>query len=131
MTDYGTCGCCVSLRVLDLSRLPLTDAGLAHLAPLEQLEDLDLLYSEGFAGPIVTDAGIMMLAEFRSLTRLNVVGARITDDSLDDLSQMRELRQLSLIDTQISVQGILQLQQSLPECEIDSALQTRRNPKVG
>ena len=78
------------LRELDLSRLPIDDAGLKRLVPLKNLERLELIFTEGFAGPIVTDSGAHSLAALKQLKTLNLVGARITDGSLTELSRLKK-----------------------------------------
>jgi len=110
----------IRLRELYLSRLPINDAGLTHLATFMNLERLELVYSEGFAGPIVTDAGIHPLSALIQLKTLSLVGARITDNSLADLSRLRKLTRLILVGSKLSDEGIRQLQQKLPNCEVVS-----------
>ncbi|MEO2036270.1 MAG: PQQ-binding-like beta-propeller repeat protein, partial [Planctomycetaceae bacterium] len=80
-----------NLRELDLSLLPITDDGIRHLARLPRLRRLELLYSEGFAGTNITDAGLKSLGEFSQLTHLNLVGAKISDAGLKHISQLDQL----------------------------------------
>ena len=109
-----------SLSDLDLSLLPITDDAVAHLAKLPHLRRLELLYSEGFAGANITDAGLMRIGEFHQLTHLNLVGAKITDEGLSHLSQLSQLRHLQLANSTVTLSGVQRLQTELPKCEIVS-----------
>ena len=73
------------VRELSLSLLAITDRGLAHLKSLENLHSLQLLFSEGFAGPKVTDAGLGNLKLLTKLRSLNLIGAKISDGGLQRL----------------------------------------------
>ena len=105
------------LRQLDLSLTAITDAGLAQLSKLAGLTHLDLLYSNGFAGPIVTGKGLKSLAELESLQSLNLVGAKIGDESLQ-LPWPKTLRSLHLANTRVTEQGIESLKRKLPGCQV-------------
>lgn len=106
------------LRVLDLSLTPITDVGLHHLTTLDQLTHLTLLYSEGFAGPKVTNDGVKSLSSLHRLSHLNLVGAQIDDDSIDSLMRLQSLRQLNLIDTGFTAGGMQQLREAFPDATI-------------
>jgi Leucine-rich repeat (LRR) protein len=67
------------LQVLDLSGTALTDAGLSHLARLPRLEELDLDRTS------ITDAGVAQLAALDKLTELSLTGSDITDAGFYDL----------------------------------------------
>jgi outer membrane protein assembly factor BamB len=110
------------LRELDLSRLPIDDAGLTHLTSLKNLEHLKLIYTEGFAGPTVTDSSADSLSALKQLKTLNLTGARLTDDSLTELSRLKKLTHLILIDSNLSTKGIRRLRRMLPACEVVSEL---------
>lgn len=62
-----------SLRALHLDMLPVTDAGVAHLAALPALEEISLDETA------VTDAGLLSLAALPRLRRVRVVLTRVTD----------------------------------------------------
>lgn len=74
------------VTAVDLSRSPITDAGLEHLRRLPQLQ------------------------------QLNLDGTRITDDGLVILKGLTNLRELDISDTQISDAGFAELQAALPNC---------------
>lgn len=115
----------VNLRELDLSLTSVSDAGLRHLTILKKLSGLTLLYSEGFAGPKITNAGLKPLSEMTQLTTLNLVGAKIDDAGVADLLRLRNLKQLTLVGSRVSAGGLKRLQVALPDCEIDSGNRLR------
>jgi hypothetical protein len=105
-----------SLRHLDLSLVAIGDEALPYLAGLPKLEYLSLLFSEGFAGPTITDRGLESLARLKSLRSLNLTAAKITDAGLASLQRLTKLEELSLANTRITEQGLGQLTAALPEC---------------
>lgn len=107
-----------SLRELSLNRLGITDKGIAHLIRLPNLMHLDLVYSTGFGGPMLTDTGVESLGQIGSLRSLNVSGAKITDASIDRLVKLRELRRVHLVSTGVTPAGVDRLKSALPKCEV-------------
>ena len=105
------------LRQLDLSLTGITDGGLPHLAKLAGLTHLDLLYSNGFAGPLITGKGLQSLAGLESIQFLNLVGAKIGDESLQ-LPWPKTLRSLHLANTRVTEQGVEMLKRRLPKCQV-------------
>ncbi|MCS7272507.1 MAG: hypothetical protein NZ703_15595, partial [Gemmataceae bacterium] len=70
----------------------ITDAGLAHLAQLTQLQQLDLESCSK-----ITDAGLAHLAPLTQLQHLNLRGCdNITDAGLAHLAKLTQLQQLNL-----------------------------------
>jgi outer membrane protein assembly factor BamB len=106
------------LRELDLSLLAISDLGLTHLQPLHRLQELKLLYSEGFAGPVITNAGMESLKSLTSLNSLNLTGARVTDGGLERLTGLKSLQTLQLVDTGVTVAGIHLLKTAIPGCRV-------------
>ena len=106
------------LRDLNLSRVWISDAGLDHLANVSGLRRLVLLFSEGFAGPIVTDAGIETLSSLEHLTDLNLVDSRVTDAAVDELISLQKLSHLTVTGSQISADGISRLRKAKPDCAV-------------
>ncbi len=106
------------LNELNLSLLPITDEGLEHLKLLTGLEHLELLYSEGFAGPRLTNEVADILVPLSNLTTLNLTGAKLTDAGLARLRGLKKLKTLRLVRTQISKEGILEFRSALPDCEV-------------
>jgi len=111
------------LREVDLSILAVDDGGLAHLPAVTTLEWLNVRYSEGFGGVIITNAGIKSIGKLRNLKSLNLTGARrISDACLSDLESLSRLEELNLSGSGISVAGVERLRQSLPKCRIGSTV---------
>ena len=111
------------LREVDLSILAVDDAGLAHLPAVKTLEWLNVRYSEGFGGVIITNAGIKSLGKVSGLKSLNLVGAkRISDACLSDLEMLSRLEELNLSGAGISAAGVERLRKSLPKCRIESSV---------
>jgi hypothetical protein len=77
-----------TLKALELTEVPITDAGLKHLEPLTDLEYLFL------------------------------TGVPITDTGLDHLRRLPRLRGLYLLSTDVTAEGVERLQQALPRCRI-------------
>jgi outer membrane protein assembly factor BamB len=109
-----------NLRDLDLSLTAITDKGLQSLTTLKKLTHLRLLYSEGFAGPKITNAGLSPISKLGQLSHLNIVGAKVSDDGVADLIHLRRLKHLTLIGSGISVDGLIRLRTSLPDCAVVS-----------
>ena len=121
-----------TLKRLDLSNcyFTTTDAGLAHLATLDNLEELTYYNSnrcsdallaplENLAHlkalnldvapirfiPTIHDAGIAHLSQLAQLEKLRISNTEISDKSMQYLSQMTNLRELELVWTSISNSG--------------------------
>ncbi|MBQ18678.1 MAG: twin-arginine translocase subunit TatC [Planctomycetaceae bacterium] len=121
------------LRMLDLRNSSITDAGLAALVPLTNLQLLNL------AGTKITNTGLETLARLKTLKtllisspeiddgamasitshsgleELNLVGTRISDDGLDQLDQLKQLRSLSLSGNDITDKGLANLVRKSPQ----------------
>jgi hypothetical protein len=107
-----------ALRSLDLSLLPITDAGLVPLRSLKDLRRLDLLFSVGFAGPKLTDAGAESLREMTGLETLNLTGTGFTDAGLLQLQSLAGLKSLQVTRTQISAEGVEAFRTARPGCDV-------------
>jgi Leucine-rich repeat (LRR) protein len=82
ITDEGlsAIGKLRSLSQLDLEANQLSDAGIAHLAGLENLRTLGLAGNEG-----VTDQAFQALASLSMLASLDLSGTAVTDQGLTAL----------------------------------------------
>ena len=101
------------LEDLSLVGSGLTDAGLAHLAPLTKLR-----YLQFSGGPNVTDAGLCHLARLRRLDSLTISDCRITEQGLPHLYPLKTLHIIRLHSTvPISDQAIVQLRMELPHLQ--------------
>jgi hypothetical protein len=66
----------------------------------------------------VTDATLAQLSGLTGLQRLELIGAKITDDGLLHLKALPNLKSLLLRRTAVTNAGVKKLQQALPKCEI-------------
>lgn len=107
-----------NLKELDLSLLAVSDDGLKELLPLSGLRRLELLYSEGFAGVNVTDAGLTSINKLTQLQSLNLIGAKISDTGLQKLQVLGGLRSLNLANARVTSDGVATLRAKLPKCEV-------------
>lgn len=106
------------LREINLSLLPITDTGLKHLRGLSGIENLELLYSEGFAGPKLTNDMVDALKPLHNLNSLNLTGAKIADIGLKRLHSLTKLKKLRLVRTRVSDEGLRAFQAAVPGCEV-------------
>lgn len=91
----------------------LTDAGLAHLAPLTRLK-----YLHFSGGPQVTDAGLRHLTRMRRLDSLTIDDCRIGAHGLTHLYPLKTLHIISLHSTvPIGEQAVMRLRTELPHLQ--------------
>jgi hypothetical protein len=82
----------------------VTDAGLAHLVALDQLDELNL------NGTKVSASGVLGFVKGRTqLRRLELMGVPLRDDDLASLTELTDLRVLSLRGTLVTDQGAAHL----------------------
>jgi len=113
-TDAGLAevSCLPSLKALYINDHSLTNDGLAHLAQLELLEELDLV-GKGR----LNDAGLVHLAKLSRLTYLLLQGKNFTDAGMAQIKNCSSLRILHLgFLTQLTDAAIVQLSQ-MPRLE--------------
>ena len=92
------------LKHLTFVLTPVSDAGLAHLEGLSNLESLMLRGQNG-----VTDAGVAHLARMTSLKGLYLENSQISDAGLAYVSRLTGLETLNLARTRIGDAGLAQL----------------------
>ncbi len=92
---------------LDLARTQVTDAGLATVAKMSQLQRLHLEKTA------VSDDGIAMLAGLRDLEYLNLYGTAVTERIFEPLSQLLALRKLYLYETKVDPKAAWAFQRSM------------------
>ena len=97
---------------LNLKGTSITDAGLARLKALAQLQKLHLEQTA------IGDEGVAHLAKLTNLEYLNLYGTNVTDRALQSLTGLTNLRSLYLWQTGVSDEGVAKLQAALPELEI-------------
>jgi hypothetical protein len=96
----------------------ITDDGIAHLTKLTGLRTLSLRQTS------LSDAGLAQIAKLKQLQTLELSshgdkGSAITDTGLAHLATMKQLRHLHLGHANVTAKGIKRLQQALPDCVID------------
>jgi hypothetical protein len=91
------------LSKLSLGHTAVTDAGLAHLDTISDLQWLDL------AGCAITDETIHRLRGARQLRELSLEHTKITDAALDTVGRLSGLEQLDLSYTPVTDEGLAQL----------------------
>ena len=94
---------------VDLEGAQITDAGLASLAALPNLETLDLSETQ------ITDTGIKTLAKFKKLRDLYLGGTRISDAAAATLARMTHLDSLGLRGTWLSADAVEDIRKALPD----------------
>jgi hypothetical protein len=92
------------LQDLRLSNTKITDAGLVHLQGLSQLQEL------GLDSTKITDAGLVHFQGLSQLQRLGLDDTKITDAGLVHLQGLSQLQRLGLDDTKITDAGLVHLQ---------------------
>ena len=95
------------LRVLRLYAPGVSDAGLAHLKGLRNLDELDF---PGHPIPKLTGPGLQYLAGLPKLRRLSAGFSGITDDGLAHVAGLRQLESLDLGFCRIGDAGLEHLQ---------------------
>jgi len=92
------------VSALDLSGMPMSDAGLVHLQGLTALQSLDL------SGSQVSDAGLVYLQGLTALQSLNLANTQVSDAGLVHLQGLTALQSFNLSGTQVSDAGLVHLQ---------------------
>jgi RNA polymerase sigma factor (sigma-70 family) len=101
------------LEDLSLVGSGLSDAGLAHLAPLTNLK-----YLQFSGGPGLTDVGLRHLSRMRRLDSLMILDCRVTERGLRYLYPLKTLHIIRLHSTvPISDQAVLRLRTELPNLQ--------------
>lgn len=85
-----------SLTQLSLRSLNPTKRGLAQLARITNLRDLDLSYT------LIDDDGLKSLSALKNLERLNLQDTLVTGQCIPHLQQFPELKHLSLAATRLN-----------------------------
>ncbi len=92
------------LQSLELTSPKITDAGLSQLKPLVKLQTLSL------HGTKVTDAGLDQLQPFEGLQTLDLGATKITDAELTKLKSFKMLQSLDLSEDPITDAGLALLE---------------------
>lgn len=103
------------LEGLSLQGNKFTDAGLAHLTKLAQLEELWINMGESH----YSDQGMESLAQISNLHTLAIRGDDITDAGLAELAKLKKLKWLMIDSEKVTSQGRAALTQELPALKIE------------
>ena len=94
------------------------DRGVAALSGLPELRELTLLFGEGFAGPLVTDAAVPTLQAFPKLESLDLTGTGVTDAGWEQVTGFPALRRLKLSRSKLTAAGKQRLQEQHPAWQV-------------
>ena len=100
------------LRRINFSTTTITDAGLARLCRLENLEQLRL------SSPNITDRGLAHVSKLAHLRFLHLLDAPVTDAGLESLHALENLESLYLDRTNVTDQGLGRLIEALPNVHL-------------
>ena len=97
---------------LDVAKMPVTDKEMRHVASLENLERLNLNFTD------VTGKGLSDLRELKNLTELSLSGTAITYSDLREfLPAVESLKMVSVWDTKVSGDEIRTLREQFRNIE--------------
>ena len=99
---------------LDLARTKVTDAGLAKLGAMKNLQELHLENTG------ISDAGLDHLKGLASLEYLNLYNTKVTDAGLAKLAGLGKLKALYLWQSGVTKAGVAALKAKLPNAHINS-----------
>ena len=99
---------------LDLARTKVTDAGLAKLGAMKNLQELHLENTG------ITDAGLDHLKGLASLEYLNLYNTKVTDAGVAKLAGLGKLKALYLWQSGVTKAGVAALKAKLPNAHINS-----------
>src|SRR5207249_2570620 len=109
------------LKMLELTQIQVTDAGLEAVKDLPNLERL-YVYEAPITGP-----GLKHLRGLTKLETLLLRGTKLNDDGLRNLEGLSGLRLLDLSDStstsylaEYTEVGIARLKQALPGCQVQA-----------
>jgi hypothetical protein len=91
----------------------ISDAGLAHVARLTELNELRL-----DSAADVTDIGLEALKDLGKLQSLSLQYTGVMDEGLVHLSGLKRLKELNLEGTAVTQRGVASLQKTLPKCKM-------------
>lgn len=100
----------------DLARTKVTDAGLASLVKMSNLERLHL------ENTAITDGGLAQLTGLAKLEYLNLYGTKVTDAGLAKLATNKALKKLYVWQTGVTPEGAKKLEAAVPGLTVNVGL---------
>jgi hypothetical protein len=107
---------------LNLGGTAVTDAGLAQLAGLKNLQRLHLEKTA------ITDVGLAHLKGLAELRYLNLYGSKVTDKGLEHLKGLKKLQNLYVWQTAVTEEGAKALSASLTGVNINRGVEAPPPP---
>jgi uncharacterized membrane protein len=104
------------LAWVDLARSKVTDAGLATIVKMTNLERLHL------ENTAITDAGLAQLAGLGKLEYLNLYGTKVTDAGIAALAANKALKKLFVWQTGVTKEGAKKLEGAVPGLVVNVGL---------
>ena len=89
---------------LDVSKMPVKDAGLKTVAQFENLHTLNLNFTD------VTGSSLKELAQLKHLTSLSLAGTRLNPEAVKQISSIKSLAKIALWNTGLSDNQLQALQ---------------------
>jgi internalin A len=111
------------LRVLDLSGAAITEAGIAALASLPNLQRLSLWNVKA-----LDDAMAAKLASIQTLTSLDLSNTAIGDETVSRLSRLPNLRRLYINETRVTPEALAAFRKQHPSTSVSA--DTRPAPRL-
>lgn len=104
------------LTWLNLGGTATTDQVLAGIGKYKNLTRLHL------ENTAITDEGLQHLKKLSFLEYLNLYGTQVTDEGIQQLATLKNLKKLYVWKTKVTRKGALQLQETLPQLEVNIGL---------
>ena len=101
---------------LKLGDTKITDAALAEVAKLKNLNKLHLEYTA------TSDAGLKNLKDLPYLEYLNLVGTKVTDAGLQSLASLKTIKDVFVWKSGVTDAGIAQLRKARPDLNVVTGL---------
>jgi internalin A len=108
------------LRQLDLSGSSITSAGLKSLGALPKLDRLSLWNAKG-----LDESAGAVLPTLRSLTVLDLSDTAVSDSTMRHLAALPRLHMLYLTDTHVTEAGLAEFRRKLPACVVSWAIRPK------
>ncbi len=98
---------------IDITNTPATDDNIAKI-----VDEFPHVTKFLASNTKLTDAGVAHLAKLDELTELIVWHNEIGDESLESLKSMKNLKLLSITATKFTPDGVAEFMEAVPECKV-------------